>query len=237
MADAITLNSGRAAQAARSPLKRRSPLQRKAFPYLLVAPAVIYLLSITFYPGLYAMYQSLFRVRFNSWTFIGLDNYTKLLSDQEFWASLWNTFLMGSGALLLEFVIALTLAAFAYRDPFIRSWRILFLLPMLFMPSAVSFIWKLAFNDGRVVSDLLMRVGFIERPLDFLGDVWLARLSLIITEGKHTVNRQMDGISRQELTLEWFAFGISRAESRLESSLRAQTSAFRQLPSRPTRLS
>jgi multiple sugar transport system permease protein len=182
MAEAIATNLGRAASAARSPLRRRSPLQRKAFPYLLVAPAVIYLLGITFYPGLYAIYQSLFRVRFNSWTFIGLDNYTKLLGDHEFWASLWNTFLMGSGALLLEFVIALTLAALAYRDPWIRSWRILFLLPMLFMPSAVSFIWKLAFNDGRVVSDLLMRIGMIDRPLDFLGNVWLARLSLIITD-------------------------------------------------------
>jgi multiple sugar transport system permease protein len=182
MAEAIATDMGRAAAAARSPLRRRSPLQRKAFPYLLVAPAVIYLLGITFYPGLYAIYQSLFRVRFNSWTFIGFDNYTKLLGDHEFWASLWNTFLMGSGALLLEFVIALTLAALAYRDPWIRSWRILFLLPMLFMPSAVSFIWKLAFNDGRVVSDLLMRIGMIERPLDFLGDVWLARLSLIITD-------------------------------------------------------
>jgi multiple sugar transport system permease protein len=182
MAEAIATNMGRAANAARSPLRRRSPFQRKAFPYLLVAPAVLYLLSITFYPGLYAIYQSLFRVRFNSWTFIGFDNYTKLLGDNDFWASLWNTFLMGSGALFLEFVIALTLAALAYRDPWIRTWRILFLLPMLFMPSAVSFIWKLAFNDGRVVSDLLMRVGMIGRPLDFLGDVWLARLSLIITD-------------------------------------------------------
>ncbi|MFZ5676742.1 MAG: carbohydrate ABC transporter permease [Pseudomonadota bacterium] len=182
MAEAITLGSGRAARAARSPLRRRGPLQRKLFPYLLVAPAVIYLLGITFYPGLYAIYQSLFRIRFNSWTFIGPANYTKLIGDPEFWASLWNTLLMGSGALLIEFVIALTLAAFAYRDPFIRSWRILFLLPMLFMPSAVSFLWKLAFNDGRVVSDLLMRIGFIERPLDFLGDVWLARFSLIITD-------------------------------------------------------
>jgi multiple sugar transport system permease protein len=180
MAGALATNLGRAETAAR--LRRRTPFQRKAFPYLLVAPAVIYLLGITFYPGLYAIYQSLFRVRFNSWTFIGIDNYTKLLGDPEFWASLWNTFLMGSGALLLEFVIALTLAALAYRDPWIKSWRILFLLPMLFMPSAVSFIWKLAFNDGRVVSDILMRIGLIERPLDFLGDVSLARFSLIITD-------------------------------------------------------
>ncbi len=82
---------------------------------------MIYLLGITLYPGIYAIYQSLFRVKFNSWTFIGLDNYQKLLGDQEFWASLWNTFLMGSAALLLEFVIALTLAALAYRDPWISE--------------------------------------------------------------------------------------------------------------------
>jgi multiple sugar transport system permease protein len=183
MADAIAAGQGRATKVARSHMKRRrSPFARKAFPYLLVAPAVIYLLGITLYPGIYAIYQSLFRVKFNNWTFIGLENYQKLIGDQEFWASLWNTFLMGSSALALEFVIALGLAALAYRDPWIKSWRILFLLPMLFMPSAVSFIWKLAFNDGRVVSDLLMRIGLIERPLDFLGNVFLARLSLVITD-------------------------------------------------------
>ena len=168
--------------AARSRVKPRSVFRRRAFPYLLVAPAVIYLLGITLYPGVYAMYQSLFLVRFNSWTFIGLANYEKLLFDPEFWASLWNTVVIGASALAIEFVVALGLAALAYRDPLIRQWRILFLLPMLFMPSAVSFIWKLAFNDGRVVSDLLMRVGLIAQPLDFLGNVWLARLSLVITD-------------------------------------------------------
>ena len=76
----------------------------------------------------------------------------------------------------------MALAALAYRDPLIRGWRILFLLPMLFMPSAVSFIWKLAFNDGRVISDLLMRLGLIDGNVDFLAIVWLARLTLIVTD-------------------------------------------------------
>jgi multiple sugar transport system permease protein len=64
----------------------------------------------------------------------------------------------------------------------VRGWRIVFLLPMLFMPSAVSFIWKLAFNDGGIVSNLLMGAGLIDSPLDFLGNIWLARLSLVITD-------------------------------------------------------
>jgi multiple sugar transport system permease protein len=176
-------NDGRAASAARPRVyRRRSARRRKLFPYLLVGPAVIYLLGITLYPGVYAMVQSLFRVKFASWTFIGLENYQKLFADAEFWASLWNTLVIGATALCLEFVIAMTLAALAYRDPWVRGWRIVFLLPMLFMPSAVAFIWKLAFNDGGVVSDLLMGIGLIASPLDFLGNVWLARLSLVITD-------------------------------------------------------
>lgn len=79
-------------------------------------------------------------------------------------------------------MIALALAYFAYRDAFIRGWRIVFLMPMLFMPSAVAFIWKLAFNDGRVISDLLQRIGLIEDNLDFLGNIWLARTSLIVAD-------------------------------------------------------
>ena len=62
----------------------------------------------------------------------------------------------------------MALAYYAYRDRFIRGWRIVFLMPMLFMPSAVAFIWKLAFNDGRVISDLLMRLGLISKNLDWL---------------------------------------------------------------------
>ncbi len=164
------------------PRRRRSAWRRRATPYLFVAPAVVYLLGITLYPGLYAIYQSFFHVRFNAWTFAGLANYKKLLTDPEFWQALTNTAIIGAIALTLECVIALALAAFAYRDPWVRSWRIVFLMPMLFMPSAVAFIWKLAFNDGRVVNDLLGRLGLIQAPLDFLGSVWLARLSLIVVD-------------------------------------------------------
>ena len=166
----------------RALLRRRPAWRRQLFPYLLVAPAVTYLVAITFYPGIYALYQSFYVVRFSGWTFAGLRNYEKLFADPEFWASLWNTLVIGAAALAVEFAAALGLAALAYRDPWVRGWRVLFLLPMLFMPSAVSFIWKLAFNDGGVVNDLLMRAGMIAAPVDFLGNIWLARLSLVVTD-------------------------------------------------------
>lgn len=155
---------------------------RALFPYLLVAPAVTYLLSITLYPGIYAIYQSFFLVRFNEWIPVGTDNYVELFADTEFWGALLNTLIIGGIALAVECLLALVLAYFAYRDPFIRGWRIVFLMPMLFMPSAVAFLWKLAFNDGRVISDLLMRLGLISQNIDFLGSVPLARLTLIVAD-------------------------------------------------------
>lgn len=55
-------------------------------------------------------------------------------------------------------------------------------MPMLFMPSAVAYIWKLAFNDGRVVSDLLMALGLVDGNVDWLSSIWLARLTLIVAD-------------------------------------------------------
>ena len=63
-----------------------------------------------------------------------------------------------------------------------QGWRIIFLIPMLFMPSAVAFIFKLGFLDARVVGDLLMRIGLIEDHLAIQSSIWLSRLMLIIAD-------------------------------------------------------
>lgn len=165
-----------------NPPRRRNPALRHAFPYLLLSPALAYLLVITLYPGLFAIYQSLFVVNFLTWEWTGFGNYSDIVQDREFWAALGNTALIGAISLTLQTVIALAIAYFAYRDPLIRGWRIVYLMPMLFMPSAVAFIWKLAFNDGRVISDLLGRLGLIEGNVDWLGSIPLARLTLIVAD-------------------------------------------------------
>ena len=180
--DAPSVPAKGAAKAAPKPSRRRSPVLRKAFPYLLLTPALLYLMAITLYPGLFAIYQSLFVVKFVNWTWAGFDNYALILRDREFWAALGNTAIIGGISLTAQTAIALSIAYFAYRDPFIRGWRIIYLMPMLFMPSAVAFIWKLAFNDGRVISDLLGRIGLIEGNVDWIGSIWLARMTLIVAD-------------------------------------------------------
>ncbi len=75
---------------AKRTLVRRSPFMRKAFPYFLLAPAVIYLLGITLYPGIYAIYRSLMTGKFKL-EYVGLQNYRELVVDSAFWTSVSNT--------------------------------------------------------------------------------------------------------------------------------------------------
>src|SRR3954451_9726443 len=114
---AIALSKPRASR-----VRRRSRLMRKAMPYLMVAPAVLYLLCITLYPGVFAIWRSFYAGRFKLEP-VGFDQYWQLFADSAFRSSLWNTFLLGSVTLLVEFVIAMTLAALVYRDPWVKSWR------------------------------------------------------------------------------------------------------------------
>src|SRR3989338_11273224 len=114
--------TGGVAQAApnRAP-RRRSPALRKAFPYLLVAPALLYLMAITLYPGAFAIYQSLFVVTFKGWDWAGIDNYTRLLGDREFWAALGNTAVIGGGSFLLPTGISMTMGSFFFRCSVLQS--------------------------------------------------------------------------------------------------------------------
>ncbi len=162
--------------------RRRSKRMKTLFPYLLVAPAVIYLLGITLYPGIYAVVQSFYAVKFGPWRPVGFENYANLMGDYQFWGALWNTFVIGSISLTIQCVLALTLAFYAYRDPWVQGWRIIFLIPMLFMPSAVAFIYKLAFLDARVFSDILIRLGLIDGNLSIQSSIWGSRALLILAD-------------------------------------------------------
>ena len=162
--------------------RRRGKRLKTWLPYLLIAPAVIYLMLITLYPAVFAITQSFHHVKFGPWQLAGFANYAKLLGDYQFLGALWNTFVIGSISLILQCVIALALAFYAYRDPWVRGWRIVFLVPMLFMPSAVAFIYKLAFLDGRVVADLLMKAGLIDGNIAWQSSIWLSRMILILAD-------------------------------------------------------
>lgn len=115
-----------------------------------VAPAIVLVLALLIYPVLSSIYFSFTNknlLRFN-YDFVGLDNFTTLLSSPAYWHAFTNsikwTVLSIVGQLLLGLLAALALN----RLPrFSGTYRTLLIIPWAFPPIILAFAWKWIYND------------------------------------------------------------------------------------------
>ncbi|MBL8836351.1 MAG: sugar ABC transporter permease [Alphaproteobacteria bacterium] len=114
--------------------------------------------------------------------FIGLGNFISLAQDSVFWLSVFNTFFYTVIASVAKFALGLWLALLLNHNmPFKAQIRAFILLPYI-VPTVLSALAWLWMYDAQfsVISWLLTQLGLIDRYIDFLGDAWNARLSLIV---------------------------------------------------------
>ena len=112
---------------------------------------------------------------------VGFENFIYLVGDQVARLSLFNTLFYTIVASILKFVLGLWLALLLNRHlPFKAFFRAVVLLPFI-VPTALSAIafWWMYDAQFSVISWALMKMGLIDRYIDFLGEPWNARLSLI----------------------------------------------------------
>jgi multiple sugar transport system permease protein len=115
-----------------------------------VAPAIIGLIVLNFYPIINTIWQSFHKTGDFGMgnTFVGLSNYTSVLTSSEFWQSLLNTVKYAIIEVPFSIVIALILAVFLNRKMRFRSgYRTIFFLPMVAAPAAVAMVWKWLYNQ------------------------------------------------------------------------------------------
>jgi multiple sugar transport system permease protein len=118
--------------------------------YAFVAPTIIGLIILNFYPAINTFYQSFCKTgdfgKGNK--FVGAANYTKAFADSEIWQSLINTIKYALIEVPFGVVIALILAVFLNRKLKGTSlFRTIFFLPMVCAPAAVAMVWKWLYNQ------------------------------------------------------------------------------------------
>ena len=116
---------------------------------LFVAPTILGLIILNFYPIFNTIYQSFCKTgdfgKGN--TFVGLANYSKVLAASETWQSFWNTIKYAIIEVPLGIIIALILAVLLNKKIVGRSiYRTTFFLPMVCAPAAVAMVWKWLYN-------------------------------------------------------------------------------------------
>ena len=180
MTDA-TIPSRRAAQAeakAWSQLKSN----RHWLGYWFMLPALAILVLFLAYPLGLGVWLSFTDAKIGrGGEFIGLENYEWLQGDSIFWVSIFNTLLYTIVASVIKFAVGLYLALLLNENlPFKAILRAIVLIPFI-VPTVLSAIafWWIYDSQFSIVSWTLRHLGLISSNVDFLGDMWNARWSVI----------------------------------------------------------
>src|SRR5438067_1107792 len=151
--------------------------------YLLVLPAVIYVLALLGFPLVLGIWYSLTDITVaRDGRFIGLKNFVDVWRDPTFRLAMRNTLLIATAATAAKITLSVALAflllgAFRGRN----LLRTLFVLPWT-IPIALSTIaWKWMFHSQfSVVNWVLLHLGLIDQNIQWLGTAAPAMFAVIL---------------------------------------------------------
>ncbi len=149
----------------------------------LIAPTVIVFSAVIVYPLISAIYLSVFSIYTPTMEgeWVGIDNYRALIASGEFWRSLLNNIIWTVGTLTLQIVFGIMVALVLHQNLVFRSLaRSLVLFPYFLSTVVAVLVWRWLFNDlYGVLNHLLMGARIIDMPVDWLGSMPNAMVSLI----------------------------------------------------------
>jgi multiple sugar transport system permease protein len=145
-------------------------------------PAAGFLILFLAYPLALGIWISFTDARIGrSGAVVGIENYDWLSDDPVFWLSVFNTLLYTSVASVIKFAIGLYLALLLNEKlPFKAIVRAVVLIPFI-VPTVLSAIafWWLFDAQFSIISWSMRHLGLISGNIDFLGNPWNARWSVI----------------------------------------------------------
>ncbi|MBI2081766.1 MAG: sugar ABC transporter permease [candidate division NC10 bacterium] len=173
-----------AAPLARPLISRRTREVLTGYAYLI--PAAVCLGGTVAFPILKAIHMSLYRhvlIKPQEYGFIGLGNYGRLLRDEVFWLTLWNSFVWVGGSVSLQFLGGFAAALLLHQGFRGRALiRTVTLLPWIIPGVVVALVWEWLYQPNYgVINDLLLRLGLLTERVAWLSDPALAMPAVIAT--------------------------------------------------------
>jgi len=146
-------------------------------------PAVLFLTVVAYLPIFYAVSISFFKkTAFSAtMTWIGLRNFLWIFEDGDFWAALGRSTFFTVGSVIVQLLWGLGVALLLNRSfrgqTLVRS---LFILPYLLPTIVVALLFQWLLNqEYGVLNQILMQLGVIQLPINFLGGLQTSMYSVI----------------------------------------------------------
>ena len=173
-----------AAPEARPLFSRRARELMSGYLYLL--PVAVALGGTVLFPILKAMHMSLYNhvlIKPQEYRYVGLANYGRLLHDEVFWLSLWNSFLWVFGSVSFQFLGGFAAALLLHQSFRGRGLvRTITLLPWIIPGVVVALIWEFIYQPNYgLLNDVLSRAGWMTERVAWLSSPALAMPAVIVT--------------------------------------------------------
>ncbi|MFG1944276.1 carbohydrate ABC transporter permease [Nonomuraea sp. NPDC048826] len=161
------------------PGRRAGRFDLKGMPYLLVSPYFLLFAIFGVFPLLYTFWLSLYDAELaGKREFAGLENYTKLIADAEFWNAVFNTVGMFVLATVPQLVLALLLAnALNKRLRGRLLLRLGVLLPMITSVVAVAVVFSQLYSRDYGLFNWILGLAGID-PIAWQNDKWSAWIAI-----------------------------------------------------------
>ena len=170
-------------RAPRASLLSRALDSRNVLGALFMVPALLILILFLAYPLALGFWLGMTDTNIGGvGRYIGLANFVSLSKDSVFWLSVFNTIFYTVTASVVKFAIGLYLALLLNeRLPFKSMLRAIVLLPFV-VPTVLSAIafWWIYDSQFSIISWVLIKAGLIHNYIEFLGDPWNARWSVVV---------------------------------------------------------
>mgnify|MGYP000950196957 FL=1 len=148
-------------------------------PYVLLAPAVIWVLVFSIWPFLNTIYLSFTNARpLRTPEFTGLTNYVQLFADERFRYAVVTSLLYVVICVPLLTFLPLFLALLVQRNvPGISLFRTTYYFPVIASVVVVGIIWSWLFDSRGLVNETFQFLGLTQSPVNFLINRWLIIVS------------------------------------------------------------
>ena len=153
-------------------------MKKKILPYLLLAPMILIMGVLVFYPIAATFSHSLKKWKLTApgdIRFIGFDNYKNILKSESFWYSLQNTLFLLVLIVVATSILGVLVSLFLNIQ--VKGAGILLaiaVLPWALPPYVNGILWKFVFHSGYgFMNKVLIGLGMVDKPVEWLTSRWM----------------------------------------------------------------
>lgn len=162
--------------------RRKRKIKENVSGYLFLLPTLFFFGTFVLYPMLKGIYLSFFRFRGRNVSYVGFENYEKLMTDNVFIKSLTNTVLITGIAVPIVIVFSLFVAINIYnKSAKVRSFfRGVFYIPAISSVVSITVVWAWIYHPQYgILNHVLKSMNAINQNVDWLGSNQTALFAII----------------------------------------------------------